>query len=50
VGAFLGTVFSFGAAFVLEYWNEPVLTARDVEEDIGVPLLGRIADLDKPVA
>jgi uncharacterized protein involved in exopolysaccharide biosynthesis len=45
VGMFLGGIFGFGTAFVMEYWNEPVLTITDVEEGIGVPLLGRVGDL-----
>jgi uncharacterized protein involved in exopolysaccharide biosynthesis len=48
VGMFLGGIFGFGTAFVMEYWNEPVLTVSDVEEGIGVPLLGRIGDLTPP--
>jgi capsular polysaccharide biosynthesis protein len=45
VGMFLGGIFGFGTAFVMEYWNEPILTLTDVEEGIGVPLLGRVCDL-----
>jgi len=48
VGIFLGGIFGFGTAFVIEYWNEPVLTITDVEEGIGVPLLGRVGDLTPP--
>ena len=48
VGIFLGGIFGFGTAFVMEYWNEPVLTITDVEEGIGVPLLGRVGDLTPP--
>lgn len=45
-GLFLGFVFGVGGAFVVEYWNEPVLSSREVEQVLGVRLLGRFPELD----
>lgn len=46
-GLFLGFVFGVGGAFLVEYWNEPVLGARDVEQVLGLRFLGRFPELDK---
>jgi uncharacterized protein involved in exopolysaccharide biosynthesis len=45
-GLLLGFVFGVGGAFLLEYWNEPVLGARDVEQVLGLRFLGRFPELD----
>jgi uncharacterized protein involved in exopolysaccharide biosynthesis len=45
-GLILGFVFGVGGAFGVEYWNEPVLSARDVEEVLGLRCLGRFPELD----
>ena len=47
VGLFLGACFGVGGAFVLEYWNRPVLAGRDVEQVLGLRFLGRFPELDK---
>jgi len=44
-GLFLAVAFGIGGAFVLEYWNRPVLAARDVEQ-AGLRFLGRFPELD----
>ena len=46
-GLFLAFVFGVGGAFVVEYWNEPVLSSREVEQVLGVRLLGRFPELDR---
>jgi uncharacterized protein involved in exopolysaccharide biosynthesis len=46
-GIFLGLVFGVGGAFVLEYWNRPILAARDVEQVLGLRFLGRFPELEK---
>ena len=46
-GLFLALAFGVGGAFVLEYWNRPVLAARDVEQVGGVRFLGRFPELDE---
>ena len=46
-GIFLGLVFGVGGAFALEYWNRPILAARDVEQVLGLRFLGRFPELEK---
>jgi polysaccharide biosynthesis transport protein len=46
-GLFLGLAFGVGGAFAIEYWNRPVLAARDVEEVLGLRFLGRFPELGK---
>jgi uncharacterized protein involved in exopolysaccharide biosynthesis len=46
-GLFLGLAFGVGGAFALEYWNRPVLAARDVEQVLGLRFLGRFPELKK---
>jgi uncharacterized protein involved in exopolysaccharide biosynthesis len=45
-GLFLGLCFGVGGAFVLEYWNRPILAGRDVEQVTGLRFLGRFPELD----
>lgn len=46
-GIFLGLVFGVGGAFGLEYWNRPILAARDVEQVLGLRFLGRFPELEQ---
>jgi uncharacterized protein involved in exopolysaccharide biosynthesis len=46
-GLFLALAFGVGGAFVLEYWNRPVLAARDVEQVGELRFLGRFPELDE---
>lgn len=46
-GVILGIVFGVGGAFAIEYWSRPVLAARDVDQVLGLRLLGRFPELDK---
>jgi uncharacterized protein involved in exopolysaccharide biosynthesis len=46
-GLFLALAFGVGGAFVMEYWNRPVLAARDVEQSSGLRFLGRFPELDE---
>ena len=45
-GILLGFGFGVGGAFVLEYWNRPLLAGRDVEQIGGLRFLGRFPELD----
>ena len=44
-GLFFGFVLAVGGAFVLEYWNHPILAGRDVEQVLGLRFLGRFPEL-----
>jgi uncharacterized protein involved in exopolysaccharide biosynthesis len=46
-GLFLALAFGVGGAFVIEYWNRPVLAARDVQQFSGLRFLGRFPELDE---
>jgi succinoglycan biosynthesis transport protein ExoP len=46
-GILLGLMFGVGGAFGLEYWNRPVLAARDVEQVLGLRFLGRFPELEQ---
>jgi uncharacterized protein involved in exopolysaccharide biosynthesis len=43
VGGFLGILISFGLAFVGEYWQESLKTAKETEEYLDIPVLGSIS-------
>jgi uncharacterized protein involved in exopolysaccharide biosynthesis len=44
-GLFLGFLLGVGGAFSVEYWNRPVVAGRDVEQVLGLRLLGRFPEL-----
>jgi uncharacterized protein involved in exopolysaccharide biosynthesis len=46
-GILLGLVFGVGGAFALEYWNRPILAAREVEQVLGLRFLGRFPELEQ---
>lgn len=47
-GMFLGLLFGLSAAFLRESWDERLNTPRQVNALLGLPLLGAMADLDRP--
>ena len=47
IGALLGLFAGLGAAFILEYLNRSIRTDEDVQRYLGVPVLGRIPEVDR---
>jgi polysaccharide biosynthesis transport protein len=47
-GAFLGLLFGISGAFLREFWDERLNTPRQVNALLGLPLLGTMADFDRP--
>ncbi|OGU02612.1 MAG: hypothetical protein A2W29_10630 [Gemmatimonadetes bacterium RBG_16_66_8] len=44
LGLLVGLLLGFGAAFLLEYLDQTIKSAADVERALGVPVLGQIPD------
>lgn len=47
IGALLGLFAGLGAAFVLEYLNRSIRTDEDVQRELGLPVLGRIPQINQ---
>jgi len=47
-GTFLGLLFGLSGAFLRESWDERLNTPRQVNALLGLPLLGTMADLNRP--
>jgi len=42
----LGIILSFGLIFLLEYFDNSVKSERDVEESLGVPIIGMVSNIN----
>ncbi len=49
IGILLGLLFGLSAAFLLESWDERLNTPRQISAMLGLPLLGAMGNIDRPL-